>query len=57
LVPASSFTHLQLSPTTRLWITRHGGHLGFIGASGTDADRRWIDWRIVDWVLAQHAAR
>jgi len=57
LVPAHSLKPLPLSPSTRLLITRHGGHLGYIGASGTDADRRWIDWRVVDWVLAQHAAR
>lgn len=57
LVPAYSFESLRLSPSTRLLITRHGGHLGFIGANGTDADRRWLDWRVVDWVLKQHAAR
>ncbi|HEY2840501.1 MAG TPA: alpha/beta fold hydrolase [Pirellulales bacterium] len=57
LVPVKTFADLQLSPTTRLQITRRGGHLGYIGASGTDPDRRWIDWRVVDWVLAQHAAR
>jgi hypothetical protein len=32
-------------------ITRSGGHLGFIGAAGVDTDRRWLDWRTVDWVL------
>ena len=31
--------------------------LGFHRRRGTDADRRWIDWRVVDWVIAQHSAR
>jgi len=56
LVPANTFQQLRLSPSTTVHITRHGGHLGYIGASGADPDRRWIDWRVVDWVLAQHAA-
>jgi predicted alpha/beta-fold hydrolase len=32
-------------------VTKHGGHLGFIGKSGIDADNRWMDWRVVDWLL------
>jgi len=28
--------------------------LGFVGRGGVDADRRWMDWRVVDWVLAQN---
>ncbi len=33
-------------------MTEHGGHLGFVGRRGVDADRRWMDWRVVDWVLS-----
>ena len=57
LVPVRTFEQLRLSPSTTLQITGHGGHLGYIGASGADPDRRWIDWRVVDWVLARHADR
>jgi len=52
LVPLHSFASARLSPSTTLRVTPHGGHLGFIGARGTDPDRRWMDWRVVDWVLA-----
>jgi hypothetical protein len=27
--------------------------MGFIAAAGSDRDRRWIDWRVVDWVMGQ----
>jgi predicted alpha/beta-fold hydrolase len=50
LVPLHSFASARLSPSTRLHIAPHGGHLGFIGARGADPDRRWMDWRIVEWV-------
>jgi len=29
-----------------------GGHLGFVAAARNDADSRWLDWRIVEWVAA-----
>ena len=49
MVPVRCFRELRLSPQVLLHITEHGGHLGFIGKRGIDADRRWMDWRIVDW--------
>ncbi len=51
LVPRHIFDSLRLSPSTILRIARHGGHLGFIGSRGADPDRRWLDWRVVDWAL------
>ena len=32
--------------------TDHGGHVGFIGQTGDDPDSRWLDWRVVEIVLA-----
>jgi predicted alpha/beta-fold hydrolase len=31
----------------RLLATDRGGHVGFIGRTGTDPDNRWLDWRVV----------
>jgi predicted alpha/beta-fold hydrolase len=31
-----------------------GGHLGFIARSNGDPDKRWLDWRIVEWVETGH---
>lgn len=53
LVPAAAFGDLRLSEAVSLHITRGGGHLGYIAARNTDPDRRWMDWRIVDWVTAE----
>jgi uncharacterized protein len=51
LVPAATFAGIELAEQTRLILADGGGHLGFFGrAKGADADTRWADWRIIDWV-------
>jgi uncharacterized protein len=52
LVPWRPFLRLAGLPFVQLEITERGGHLGFIGRSGFDSDRRWLDWRIVEWATA-----
>jgi hypothetical protein len=56
LVPGAMFAGLQLSPAVKLHLTRSGGHLGFIGRSNGDPDRRWMDWRVVEWAISHPAA-
>jgi predicted alpha/beta-fold hydrolase len=55
VIPVDMFERYAISSSVTLHITSHGGHLGFIGVSGVDADRRWLDWRVVDWIT-HHAA-
>ncbi len=50
LVPVRTFETLQTPATVTVHISEHGGHLGYIGRRGRDPDRRWMDWRIVDWI-------
>jgi predicted alpha/beta-fold hydrolase len=50
LVPGEVFADLRLSPTVTLNVPRSGGHLGFISRRNGDADRHWMDWRVVEWV-------
>jgi predicted alpha/beta-fold hydrolase len=50
LVPSVSLESLNCPAAVRIWLTPGGGHLGFIGRRGADPDRRWLDWRIVEWV-------
>jgi predicted alpha/beta-fold hydrolase len=50
IVPISSIQQLELSEHVQITTTRHGGHLGFLGRRGVDADRHWLDWRIVEWI-------
>lgn len=55
LVPLSSFAGVKLSDAVCLHIAEGGGHLGYIAARGDDPDRRWMDWRVVEF-LAQEAS-
>jgi predicted alpha/beta-fold hydrolase len=50
IVPVGPFEIASYSPTTKLVITPCGGHLGFVSRLGTDPDRRWLDWRIIEWI-------
>jgi predicted alpha/beta-fold hydrolase len=52
LIPPDALERASLPPTVRLHMTDAGGHLGFVGRGRVDPDRRWMDWRVVDWVLA-----
>ena len=57
LVPGPTFASLQLPKAVELRLTRSGGHLGFIGRKNGDPDRRWMDWRIVEWATSHPAAK
>lgn len=50
IVPVKPFETAKYSPTTKLLITPCGGHLGFVARRGADPDRRWLDWRVVEWI-------
>jgi uncharacterized protein len=53
IVPVAAFEQASYSPTTQLHIAACGGHLGYIAAGGIDADRRWLDWRVVEWIASR----
>jgi hypothetical protein len=55
LVPCEALERLRPPDGVRVHLTDRGGHLGFVGRGGVDPDRRWMDWRVVDWVLARGA--
>jgi predicted alpha/beta-fold hydrolase len=52
VIPDECYGALALSPAVSLHLLDHGGHLGFIGARSPDPDRRWLDWRVVQWATA-----
>ncbi|MDX1962840.1 MAG: alpha/beta fold hydrolase [Pirellulales bacterium] len=52
LIPVEIFADAQLSSSIDLRIYAGAGHMGFVARRGVDPDRRWLDWRIVDWVCA-----
>ena len=56
LVPRQMFDELRLSNAVTLNVAPSGGHLGFIGRPNGDPDRRWMDWRVVEWAILHPAA-
>jgi len=52
VVPIEPLAKNRTSDAVRIVVTRHGGHLGYVGRAGIDPDRRWMDWRVVDWATA-----
>jgi predicted alpha/beta-fold hydrolase len=52
IIPVGPFERASYSPTTRLVVTPCGGHLGFISRGGSDPDRRWLDWRVIEWIAS-----
>jgi predicted alpha/beta-fold hydrolase len=49
LIPGEVFSRLAVPPAVTMVLTGSGGHLGFIGRRNGDPDRRWMDWRVVEW--------
>jgi predicted alpha/beta-fold hydrolase len=55
LIPVRVFDAFPLSPLVQLHVTEGGGHVGYLAAQGDDADRRWLDWRLVEqmeWLIS-----
>jgi predicted alpha/beta-fold hydrolase len=56
LVPWGPLSAARVSSAVKVVSPARGGHMGFFGARNGDRDRRWADWRVVEWMLsgAQH---
>lgn len=57
IVPVATFESLDIPDSMAIHLTHGGGHLGFIGKAGIDPDRRWMDWRVIDYVLSDQPAQ
>ena len=51
LVPARTLSEITLPDEVQLHLAKAGGHLGYYGKAGVDADRWWIDWRVIEWLI------
>lgn len=54
LVPVEMFRE-QVSAwpeAVQLMITSGGGHLGYVSQGSSDPDNRWLDWRVVEFVIS-----
>jgi len=58
MVPVETFEAEQSSwpDTVRLTISNGGGHVGYIARKGLDPDIYWLDWRVVEFVMAGQQA-
>ncbi len=52
LIPSDSFKQLQLPANVQVYLAPSGGHMGYIARRNLDPDRHWMDWRVVDWLVA-----
>lgn len=50
LIPFDMYLDYPLSDAIRFLVTDCGGHLGYINSQSEDPDRRWLDWRMCDWI-------
>lgn len=50
IVPIQMYDDCNPSTFVKKLVAKGGGHLGFIAKKSIDPDRRWMDWRIVEWV-------
>lgn len=51
LVCSTPWLDAKIPPNVSVCMTKHGGHLGFVGRTGIDSNNRWMDWRVVEWLL------
>lgn len=51
MIPNRIFRETAASASVKLELPRTGGHLGFLTSPQDAVDRRWIDARLVRWVL------
>ena len=51
IVPPDAFRELPTVERVTVHIASSGGHLGYLGRKQSDPDRRWMDWRVIQWLL------
>lgn len=55
IVPCRVFADTPKSQNVQIHLTPTGGHMGYISRGTFDGDRRWMEWRVVDWVTAEES--
>ena len=51
IVPPDAFRNLPSVEGVTVHIAASGGHLGYLGRKQSDPDRRWMDWRVIEWLM------
>lgn len=50
LIPPCIFAKVPHSAAVQIHVAEGGGHLGFLSRRTRDPDRRWLDWRLLEWL-------
>jgi predicted alpha/beta-fold hydrolase len=50
-IPVEPFLTTEFPPQLALELNPYGGHLGYLDRKTLDGDRRWLDARIISWLL------
>jgi predicted alpha/beta-fold hydrolase len=53
MIPCDALANSPGSPSVQVHMAESGGHLGFVARGGADPDRRWMEWRVIDWITLQ----
>ena len=51
VVATEALLDVDSAPHRSLWLTKRGGHCGYLGFGGDDINLRWMDAAIVKWML------
>jgi len=54
IVPTAPLFEYEHGDGVHAAIVPRGGHLGFIARANGDPDKRWLDWRIIEWLETGH---
>lgn len=54
IVPTAPLFEYEHSAMVQTAVIPFGGHLGFIARANGDPDKRWLDWRMLEWVETGH---
>ncbi|HEX6961029.1 MAG TPA: alpha/beta fold hydrolase [Lacipirellula sp.] len=54
VVPTAPLFEYEHGVGVQTAVVSRGGHLGFIARANGDPDKRWLDWRIVEWIETGH---
>jgi predicted alpha/beta-fold hydrolase len=54
IVPTAALFEYDHGGGVQTAVVPWGGHLGFIARANGDPDKRWLDWRIIEWIETGH---
>lgn len=54
IIDYKTIESLAFSDSLKLWKTKYGGHMGFIGYTNHSTSIRWMDEKVISWLESGH---